>query len=247
MLSFFPLNYLLLLNVIITIILKITSSPLLLIKIWLEDVALGLLAKGASNSEVRNLTFPPSPRQYCPWMRFPDRKWASESPGGLVETWAVGLSLRVSDWAGVRWRPRICILKCCRRCWLGDPIWKTAGSCHRGAWNCVPSVGSLAPKTEHAELNSLGNFFPSFHLPYGVSKVERDPVLPQRKETLGIRKKVDWHRYSYFSNLYLCLHISSSVFWLTLEPAWETPKITYLAPAPGGSNPWSGEALSSSI
>ena len=55
----------------------------------------------------------------------------------------------------------------------------------------MPSVGSLAPKIEHAELNSLGNFFPSFHLPYGVSKVERDPVLPQRKETLGIRKKVD--------------------------------------------------------
>lgn len=57
MLSFFPLNYLLLLNIIITIILKITPLPLLLIKIWLEDVALGLLAKGASNSEVRNLTF----------------------------------------------------------------------------------------------------------------------------------------------------------------------------------------------
>ena len=72
MLSFFPLNYLLLLNVIITIILKITSSPLLLIKIWLEDVALGLLAKGASNSEVRNLTFSPQsptvlPLNALPW------------------------------------------------------------------------------------------------------------------------------------------------------------------------------------
>ena len=66
MLSFFPLNYLLLLNIIITIILKRTSSPLLLIKIWSEDVALGLLAKGASNSEVRNLTFSPQSQTELP-------------------------------------------------------------------------------------------------------------------------------------------------------------------------------------
>ena len=50
----FSLNSLLLLTMIITIILKVTTLPSLLIKARLEDVAFGLLAKRASNSEAQN-------------------------------------------------------------------------------------------------------------------------------------------------------------------------------------------------
>ena len=47
------------------------------------------------------------------------------------------------------------------------------------------SVGSLAPKIENTELNSLGNFFPSFHLPYGVSKDGERPSSPIEKGNIG--------------------------------------------------------------
>ena len=57
---------------------------------------------------------------------------------------------------------------------------------------CVLSVGSLAPKIENgkAEVNSLGNFFPGFHLPYGVSKDGERPSPLIEKGNIGIGKKV---------------------------------------------------------
>ena len=52
---------------------------------------------------------------------------------------------------------------------------------------CVLSVGSLTPKIEkgRAELNSLGNLFPDFRLPYGESKDGARPSPLIEKGNLG--------------------------------------------------------------
>lgn len=88
----------------------VTTSPLLLIKAYLEDVALRLLAKRVPNSEAWNWTdFPISPTQNCP-------EWASLNMSehqnhqeGLLRQGLLGLRPRIFYWVGVRWGPRICI------------------------------------------------------------------------------------------------------------------------------------------
>ena len=91
------------------------------------------------------------------------------------------------------------------------------------------SVGSLAPRIENAELNSLGNFFPSFHFPYGMSKDGERPSPPIEKGNIGNQEQsLLTHISTSHPNLYRVSTLAALYSGCTLEPAWETPKIMYL-------------------
>ena len=109
------------------------------------------------------------------------------------------------------------------------------------------SVGSLAPRIENAELNSLGNFFPSFHFPYGMSKDGERPSPPIEKGNIGNQEQSLLTQIFLLPKLISCLNISSSVFWLHIGTSLGNSKNNVSGPAPRGSSSWSGEALSSNI
>lgn len=106
------------------------------------------------------------------------------------------------------------------------------------------SVGILAPRIENAELNSLGNFFPSFHFPFGMSK---DGERPIEKGNIGNQEESLLTQIFLLPKLISCLNISSSVFWLHIGTSLGNSKNNISGPAPRGSSSWSGEALSSNI
>lgn len=217
---------------IITIILKVTTLPSLLIKARLEDVAFGLLAKRA-NSEAQNQTdFPISPGQKCPGSGFPKLEWASESPGGLVKTRSVGPQPQKFYWVVVRWSPRKCIsnkfLSDTDAFGLETTLWEPlAHVLEEHRWNACSLWGGLLQRQKRAELSwTVLVFFPSFCYLDGMSKDGKIQSFHRG------RKLWKWGgKFFSFAKL-ICVSTSAVLQGgCTFKTSWRTPKIPYLAPA----------------